>query len=121
MHQTRFNLIFDGKVEPGYDRDTVWQTLQLLFKFDTEDPARLFSGEPIVLGESMDAETADTFQRALAGAGATTHLVAANGAVTTEAKKEQRSGQRRVSSMRRARLRTGAIVPDRRQNRDRRR
>jgi len=121
MTETRFNLVFEGAVEPDHDRDTVRRTLEGLFQFDPAGQAELFSGQPIVLGESMDAATADSFRQALAGAGATTRLVEAGNEAAASTPPERRSAQRRRFAPRRARARSGAIVPDRRQSGDRRR
>lgn len=121
MTETRFNLIFEDKVQPGHDQDAVRLTLESLFQFGAEDQARLFSGEPIVLGANLDAATAESFQQALAGAGATTRLVNTNAGPAVEAVPERRSVQRRSRPTRRARIRTGAIQPDRREGQDRRR
>jgi len=121
MTETRFDLIFEGKVEPGHDPDDVRRTLEGLFQFDGEAQAELFSGQPVVLSESMDAATASSFQQALAGAGVTTCLVEASDEAAAVATPERRSAHRRSYAPRRAQTRTAAILPDRRQGRDRRR
>ncbi|MDH3589243.1 MAG: hypothetical protein OEQ74_07555, partial [Gammaproteobacteria bacterium] len=105
----------------GHEPEDVRLVLENLFQFDSEDQAQLFAGNPIVLGESMDGVTANSFQQAMASAGATTHLEAANDATSDGFQKEQRVAQRRTNSMRRARARPGAILPDRRVGGDRRR
>lgn len=120
MTDTRFNLIFDGKVEPGHDTEEVRIVLESLFEFDNEDQDQLFDGNPIILGESMDSATANAFQQAMAGAGATTHLEEANDAATNDARVNRRVSQRRMKSTRRARARPLAILPDRRKGGDRR-
>ena len=76
MTVARFNLIFEGEIEAGFDQTSVRSALELLFKFDAEGQAQLFSGQAIVLGESMDAATANSFKQALAGAGAATGAAA---------------------------------------------
>ena len=121
MSATRFNLIFEGEIEPGYDQDEAHRTLANLFEFDAEIQADLNSGQPVMLGKSMDAATADSFKQALASAGVSTYLLAENGAAAaTEAPSRRLVVDRRSASLRRARVRNGAILPDRRKGQDRR-
>ena len=121
MAGERFNLIFEGKVEASHSRDYVSQMFQVMFEFDASDQDELFSGRPVVLGERMDAATANTFKEALAGAGAVTRIVEAGNAAAPDATRERRKGERRILARRRSRVRTESIVPDRRKNPDRRR
>lgn len=121
MSATRFNLIFEGKIESGYDRDEAHSTLESLFEFDNETQADLYNGQPVMLGKSMDAATADSFKQALAGAGVTTYLLADQDATAAEQTQTRRSGERRAATSRRARVRNAAIMPDRRKGQDRRR
>ena len=120
MTAALFDLVFEGESEHGRDREEVRRSLENLFQFDPEDQSRLFSGQPIVLGESMDTATAESFKQALAGAGIVTRVIAADVSPARDARRE-RTQQRRVLGRRRARVRAGAIVPDRREGRDRRR
>ena len=122
MSATRFNLIFEGKIEPGYDQDEAHRTLESLFEFDAEIRADLNNGQPVMLGKSMDAATADSFKQALAGAGVSTYLLADNDAATgAETPSRRLVVDRRATAARRARHRSGAILPDRRNGEDRRR
>jgi hypothetical protein len=121
MSATRFNLIFEGEIEPGYDQDEAHRTLESLFEFDAEIQDDLSSGQPIMLGKSMDAATADSFKQALAGAGVSTYLLADNNAASTaEAPSRRLVVDRRSTTLRRARSRNSAILPDRRKGQDRR-
>ena len=121
MGATRFNLIYDGNIEPGYDQEEARRTLESLFEFDAEIQADLNNGQPVMLGKSMDAATADSFKQALAGAGVSTYLLAENEAVTAaETPSRRLEVDRRGTTPRRARQRSGAIVPDRRTGEDRR-
>ena len=121
MSATRFNLIFEGEIEPGYDQEEAHRTLVNLFEFDAEIQADLNSGQPVMLGKSMDAATADSFKQALASAGVSTYLLAENDAATaTETPSRRLVVDRRSASLRRARVRNGAILPDRRKGQDRR-
>ncbi|MDH3858415.1 MAG: hypothetical protein OEV07_10500 [Gammaproteobacteria bacterium] len=127
MSATRFNLIFEGKIESGYDQDEAHRTLEALFEFDTETQADLYNGQAVMLGKSMDAATADSFKRALAGTGVTTYLSPDSKAPAAEETQPGNSVDRRstvprrANTARRARLRSNAILPDRRKGEDRRR
>ena len=116
MTETRYNLIFEGKIEAGHDQDEARLTLENLFEFDTEIQANLFGGQHVVLGEDMDATTVHSYKQALAAAGVTTHLLPINNTAAAE----RRSVYRRTNAMRRARTRSNAILPDRREDTDRR-
>jgi len=121
MSATRFNLIFEGEIEPGYDQQEAHRTLESLFEFDAEIQDDLNSGQAIMLGKSMDAATADSFKQALADAGVSTYLLADNdAAVATEIPSRRLVVDRRATTLRRARSRSAAILPDRRKGQDRR-
>ena len=120
MAETLFNLIFKGEVRPGHNEDEVRCALENLFEFDAESQANFFSGKSVVLGNNMNAMTANLFKQALADSGIATHLLAANDTVTNEDVKSRRLAHRRNNTERRARIRSSAILPDRRQDLDRR-
>ena len=120
MAATCFDLIFKGEVEPGHTQEEVRSTLENLFKFIAEGEIDFFSGQPVVLGKSMNAMTANSFQQALAGNGIKTHLLVANDIVAEQAIMSRRRGHRRKVTERRARIRGSAILPDRRKCLDRR-
>jgi hypothetical protein len=120
MTEKRFNLIFKGDVEPGHDQDEVRCTLESLFEFDTESQVDFFDGQPVILGENMDATTANSFKQALADSGIATHLSAASNTAAAEDVKERRLEHRRINTERRARIRRSAILADRRLDLDRR-
>lgn len=120
MAERCFDLIFRGEIEPGHSHDEVRCSLENLFAFDTKSQVDLFSGQPVVLGMNMDTMTANSFKQALADAGIATHLLAANDTVTDEEIKTRRLGQRRDNTRRRSRIRSTAILPDRREGPNRR-
>ena len=120
MAETCFDLIFKGEVEPGHNQDEVRCTLENLFEFDAESQVDFFSGQPVVLGKNMNAMTANLFKQALADAGIATHLLVANDTVADEDVKSRRLVHRRYNTERRTRIRSSAILPDRRQGLDRR-
>jgi hypothetical protein len=120
MAERCYDLIFKGEVEPGHSQDEVRCSLESLFAFDTDSQVDLFSGQPVVLGMNMNTMTANLFKQALADAGIATHLLAANDTVTDEEVKSRRLVQRRNNTERRARVRSSAILPDRREGANRR-
>jgi len=120
MAETCFDLIFNGEIEPGHSQDEARCTLESLFAFDTESQVDLFSGHPIVLGKNMNTMTANLFKQALADAGIATQLIVVNDTVTDEEVKSRRLVHRRNNTKRRSRIRSSAIVPDRREGLDRR-
>jgi len=121
MAEAHFNLIFNGKLEAGHNKDEVRLTLESLFKFDDENQTDFFSGQPVILSENMNATTANSFKQALAAAGVATQLVAANDTVADEDVESRRRASRRTNSVRRARIRDATFLPDRREGMDRRR
>jgi hypothetical protein len=120
MTETCFDLIFKGEVEPGHNQDEVRSTLESLFEFGAESQVDFFSGQAVVLGKNMNAMTANLFKQALADTGIATHLLAANDTVADEDVKSRRLVHRRNNTKRRTRIRSSAILPDRRQGLDRR-
>ena len=120
MSERCFDLIFKGEIEPGHSQDEVRGSLETLFAFDSEGQVDLFSGQPVVLGMNMNTMTANLFKQALTDAGIATHLLAASDTVTDEEVKSRRLVQRRNNTKRRSRIRSSAILPDRREGQDRR-
>ncbi len=120
MTEARINLIFKGEVESGQDRDEARNTLESLFEFDTEEECDFFDGQTVTLGKNMDARTAKMFQQALAGTGVITYLIEDDGMTEEEDTQTQRGEQRRKNTARRARIRSAAIIPDRREVLERR-
>ena len=119
MREERFNLIFNGKVEPDIDLDDARATLEGLFDFDPGNQIDFFDGESIVLGKNMIAATANAFKQALADAGIITHLLAADDTIAVKEIHTPRLEQRRENPDRRAKFRSGTIVPDRRVSKER--
>lgn len=67
---TQYNIIFEGKVLPGKDVDSVKKGLMALLKADTKAIDRLFSGNPVVIQKNVDEATAEKFRKAFESAGA---------------------------------------------------
>ena len=114
MNEARFDLIFKDDVEPGVDLDEARSTLESLFDYDTENQTGFFNGQAIVLGKNMDATTANLFKQVLADEGILTHLIAATDTDAEEYNQSRRLQQRRIFSGRSTRVRSAAILPDRR-------
>lgn len=114
MGAMRYDLVFDGEAEPGHSQADIHQRLMGMFDFDKEGQARLAGGQAVVLGDSLDASTAEAFQQALSGAGIVARLVPAC------SEQVPRATQRRRFAKRRARVRAEAIQPDRRGGGERR-
>jgi uncharacterized protein YbjQ (UPF0145 family) len=67
---TQYNIIFEGKVLPGKDVDSVKKALMALLKADTKGIDRLFSGRPMVIQKNVNEETGEKFRKAFERAGA---------------------------------------------------
>ncbi|MDJ0666239.1 MAG: DUF1189 family protein [Desulfobacterales bacterium] len=67
---TTYRLIFEGRVQPGHDPETVKQNLADLFGVAVAEVETLFSGDPVVLKEGLDADTARRDQEAFEATGA---------------------------------------------------
>ena len=120
MTEARFNLMFKGEVESGKDLDEARNILESLFEFETENPGDLFNGQAIILGRNMDATTANSFKQVLASTGIITRILASEDRIAVKEYQSRRLEQRRNNFNRRIRIRSGAILPDRRLVLDRR-
>jgi uncharacterized protein YbjQ (UPF0145 family) len=67
---TQYHIIFEGKVLPGKDVDSVKKALMDLLKVDTKAIDRLFSGKPVVIQKNVNEETGEKFRKAFERAGA---------------------------------------------------
>lgn len=65
-----YEIIFEGRTEPGFDLATVQSNLQSLFKASPEQVARMFSGRPVILRNRLDEVTARKYEAALRKSGA---------------------------------------------------
>jgi len=65
-----YKIIFEGKIVPGKDIDSVKKKLMDLLNLDEMVMKRLFSGKPMVIRKNVDAETAENFRKAFEIAGA---------------------------------------------------
>lgn len=120
MSEARFNLIFKGEIASGQDKDDARSTLESLFEFDTDEEFDIFDGQTVMLGKNMDARTAKTFEQALASSGIIAQILTADGMNEEDDAQTQRGEQRRKNTARRGRIRSAAIIPDRREVLERR-
>jgi len=67
---TLYNVIFEGKVAPGKDLESVKKAMIKLLKMDSQGIDRIFSGQPISLKTGVNAGTAEKYQKAIEAAGA---------------------------------------------------
>ena len=67
---TLYNVIFEGKVAPGKDLESVKKAMMNLLKIDSQAIERIFSGRPISLKNGVNASTAEKYQKAIEAAGA---------------------------------------------------
>jgi hypothetical protein len=65
-----YDVIFEGKVAPGKDLESVKKAMMNLLKMDSQGIERIFSGRPISLKNGVNADTAKKYQKALEAAGA---------------------------------------------------
>lgn len=114
MNSTQYQLVYEGKVQSGHDAGAVRDMLVELFELADERRTRLFAGEPVVLSRGMDSATANTFKQVLEASGALSQVVEDTEAASADNDRVLRSVERRVEVKRRAYVRSGAIVPDRR-------
>ena len=67
---TTYRVIFEGRLQPGHDPETVKQNLAALFKVPVAEVETLFTNAPVVLKEGLDADTARQDQEAFEATGA---------------------------------------------------
>jgi hypothetical protein len=67
---TLYNVIFEGKVAPGKDLESVKKAMMNLLKMESQGIERIFSGRPISLKNGVNATTAEKYQKAIEAAGA---------------------------------------------------
>lgn len=75
MAGEKFNLVFSGKVAPGFELEQAKKNMQALFRIDEAKVEALFSGKSIVLKKNLDAEAANRYRTAMRKAGAVAFMV----------------------------------------------
>lgn len=61
-----FQLVFKGECAPGIDAATARNNARTLFKASVEQIERMFSGQPVVIRNKLDAEQAEKYRAVLA-------------------------------------------------------
>lgn len=69
-----FEIIFEGKLEPGFAEAQVRTNLTVLFKASADQVDKMFSGRPVVLRNRLDSDTARKYEAALRKNGAMVHV-----------------------------------------------
>jgi uncharacterized protein YbjQ (UPF0145 family) len=67
---TQYNIIFEGKLLPGKDVDSVKKALMASLKADTKAIDRLFSGNRVVIRKNVNEATGEKFRKTFESAGA---------------------------------------------------
>lgn len=75
MNDTRFDLCFDGTLQPDADPDLVHERLAAAFKLDAQGRERLFCGKRVVIRRAVDVTTAAKLDRVFRQAGALLQIV----------------------------------------------
>ncbi|MGQ9660365.1 MAG: hypothetical protein ACUVT0_09860 [Thermochromatium sp.] len=70
MSQDRFDILFDGTLQPGADPHLVRKRLMSAFKLDAAGIERLFVGKTVAVKRGVDLSTAARYQRVFEAAGA---------------------------------------------------
>jgi hypothetical protein len=66
----KFEIVFEGGLEAGFSQADVRRNLAALFKATTDQVDRMFSGQPVVLRNRLDLETARKYEVVLKKNGA---------------------------------------------------
>ena len=66
----RYSVIFEGRLMPGKQMETVKQRLKSALKTDDQGIARLFTGSPVAIRKNTDQATAEKYRHVIAAAGA---------------------------------------------------
>lgn len=78
MMDSRFKIIFAGRIREGFDNVTVRQRLASLYKTTPKQIDRLFSGQRLVLKSALPREEAERFRRIFDETGAVCEVVPEN-------------------------------------------
>lgn len=70
MTDQRFEIVFRGDIVSGNSLADVKSRIQQLFKADSAQLERLFSGRPVVLKRGLDSETSERYRNTIHKAGA---------------------------------------------------
>lgn len=74
-----FQLVFKGECAPGIDATTARNNARTLFKASVEQIERMFSGQPVVIRNKLEAEQAEKYRAVLAKHGMVAYVQAMPG------------------------------------------
>ena len=74
MTETRYQLIFSGRLQPDTLVEQVRQAVKERFRLNDAQLQRLFSGDPVTVKRDLDLASAERYQRAFVAAGAVIEL-----------------------------------------------
>lgn len=75
MSDSRFDLCFDGTLQPDADPELVRQHLAVAFKLDAQGLDRLFCGKRVFIRREVDVATAAKLERVFRQAGALLQII----------------------------------------------
>lgn len=122
MRNRRFQLLFVGIEGEGIERVVIKEALRQRFGLSYSTCRRLFSGQPIVIKQDLDGETAVRYKMIVDSLGGITRIEAMpiNNQNKGAFMVERRKFNRRMQWDRRSRLRIRPIDTNRRHNKGRR-
>ena len=88
--ESTYEIVFNGELAEGAERDTVITNLAGLFKTSNDKIARLFGGGEFILKSNLDEANAKRYQKTLHKAGAVCQIRARQPAGAPQAKAESK-------------------------------
>ncbi len=73
--ETVFNVVFQGKLAPGFDRETAMANFARAFKLSPQKAARLFDGQRRVIKKNLSRQKANIFRQQLKQLGVRVALI----------------------------------------------
>lgn len=89
MANTLYNIVFQGKIQAGFELPQVKEQLGRLFGVSEDKLSMMFSGKAIVIKKSADRATAEKYLNAMNKAGAIVQVVSLEGEVVDFTEPEQ--------------------------------
>ncbi|NEX15313.1 MAG: hypothetical protein C1943_01425 [Halochromatium sp.] len=77
MTETRYQLIFSGRLQPGTSVEQVRQAVKERFRLNDAQLQWIFSGDAVTVKRDLDQASAERYQRAFVAAGALVELAPA--------------------------------------------
>lgn len=79
MNAKHYKVLFEGKIQPGHEQESVKKSLAALFKADETRINRLFSGKPYAVSRDLSEKSARKYEKAILKAGGICRIVSMNG------------------------------------------